>query len=877
MRIIVLITSLASIWAATPWALAVEAPSKAAGTATASNGSEHHEFFEKQVRPLLVKHCYQCHSHQKDPKGNLRLDSKPGWLRGGDSGEVIVPGRPEESLLIQAVRYEDGLEMPPQSRLKSGEVAILERWIELGAPDSRATEPPQSHEYGMSIEEGRKHWAYIPPKMPAPPNVVDAKWPATPIDQFIRAKQESLGIRPVADADKLTLVRRLTLDLTGLPPTPEEVTAFLDDRSPNAYEKLVDRLLASDRFGEHWGRHWFDVARFVESIGSVNDILLPDAWRYRDYVIASFNRDKPYDQFVVEQLAGDLLPAATPDQRDEQLIATGFLAFGQFDYDKFNPETRMDQIDEQIDVVSKSIMATTVSCARCHDHKFDPIPTSDYHAMAGIFESTAIRKMAIYTKGKHSFVRASTGLPLQGYEADPVEKFVELQKSMFTGRNPVVRTGWEIARLKREADAAKNPQEKARLLAEAQKLEQLNEQRESRGKAAEQELRGYEKLPPMAIGVTDSDRPADTKIRIRGDVANLGEVVPRGFLQVMTYTTPPQIPAGQSGRLQLAQWLTSREHPLTARVMVNRIWHHLFGRGLVSTVDNFGINGDVPSHPELLDYLALRFMDQGWSVKRMIREVVLSRTYRLSVANQPQAEEVDADNLSLWRMNRRRLEAEVLRDSILAFNGTLDLVPQQRSLIAEIGVGQMRYLADKVHFDSVKRSVYLPQPRLKRAEFLLLFDGADTKNVVGERERTTVPSQALYLLNSPYVLEQSRIAAQRLLNASSASDAERIDLAFRLALGRPATEHDQRAAQKFLAEFSQRQNAEAADNSTTAPVKPTAGKKLTKQERQKLRKQNKNKPSKRGAVAENRQSPELEAWTAFCQTLISLPEFRYAN
>jgi hypothetical protein len=555
--------------------------------------------------------------------------------------------------------------------------------------------------------------------------------------------------------------------------------------------------LASPHYGEHWGRHWLDLARFAESTGSDNNYLLVDAWRYRDYVIRSFNADKPYDRFITEQLAGDLLPHGSAAQRDEQRIATGFLALGHYDAGKIDAQVRLDRIDEQIDVTTKALLGLTVACARCHDHKYDPIPTTDYYALAGIFGSTESRKTVVYTKGKHTLARFEAGLPLEGYRQEPVDEYARLQEDLYGGRNAVVRMGWEYNKLAAAARAAAGA-EAARLKAEADRLKQAMDIRVAASRAAEKRLRSFPPLPPMAMAVKDAERPHDEAVRVRGEPDNAGPVVPRGFVGVLGPAEPPRIAAGQSGRLELARWIASSDNPLTARVLVNRVWMHLFGQGIVPTVDNFGVNGEEPMHPELLDHLAIRFVEGGWSVKTLIRKIVRSRAYQLSVARDSAADELDADNWLLWRRNRRRLEAEAIRDAMLAFSGRLDRAPRERSLVAEVGVGAMRYLADRVHFDSARRTIYLPQPRDRTPDLLAVFDGPDKKAVVGQREVTTVPPQALFLLNSPFALEQARLAAERLLAEEHQDEDSRIDRAFRLALGRPATPADLETARRFL-------------------------------------------------------------------------------
>lgn len=823
-------------------------------------------FFEKDVRPLLVKRCYACHSARGKTRGGLRLDSRAGWEKGGDTGPALRPGDPDRSLLIQAIRHGDAKRaMPPAGKLPEAEIAILVRWVRMGAPDPRTdaltrTDPKQP----------LNHWAFQPPRLPAIPEVKDATWPRGEIDRFIRARQEKVGLRPARDAEELALLRRLTFDLTGLPPTLEEIDSFLSAarRDPRAaIEKVVDRLLASPHFGEHWGRHWLDLARYADTSGAANDLFLVDGWRYRDHVVRALNQDRPYDRFVREQIAGDLLPFTSLEQRDELRIATGLLALGIHDYDRYDEGTRLDQIDEQIDVVGRAILGLTISCARCHDHKYDPLSQKEYTALAGIFSSTAIRKTAVYTRGKHTLVRVSLGLPLEGYRQEPVARFIRLQEALYAGRQPVVRMGWELNRTRAALARAKDQATVTKLKALVQKLEKTLSERRSASTEAARTLRLLPPLPPMALGVCDGERPHDQVLRIRGEFDQKGAVVPRGFPALILrgkYTVDPR----RSGRLELARWLTDPDNPLTARVMVNRIWYHLFGEGLVSTLDNFGVNGELPSHPELLDWLALRFVDEGWLIKKMIRRLVLSRTYQLATQRDRASEAIDGDDRLLWRSNRRRLPAEALRDAVLAFSGDLDRTPRPRSLVAELGPDTVRFNKELFQYDSPRRSLYLPQPRGRGAEFLRQFDLADSKEVVARRDVTTVPSQALYLLNSPFVLEQARRAARGLLEAKDLDDAGRIDRAFRLALGRPATAHDHEVARKFLAEYDPTVRGDERTPSTTTTPTKTRGK-------VKGKKASKTPPAVAAIGATD--ASRLRAWSGLCQVLIGSSEFRYLH
>jgi hypothetical protein len=749
------------------------------------------EFFETKIRPVLVKNCYACHSSDiKTPMGGLFLDSKNGVLKGGTNGPAVVPGKPDKSPLLKAIRYE-GRKMPPSAQLPESVAADFEKWIAMGAPDPREGSAVTWKPSGIDLEKGRKYWAFQAPQKPAVPKVHNSKWSSQPIDRFLLAKMEQKHITPVADADRATWLRRVSFDLIGLPPTPDEIDAFLKDKSKDAYATVVDRLLASERFGERWGRHWLDVARYAESVGRGRNYALPMAWRYRDYVIAAMNHDKPYDQFVREQIAGDLLPASSEKQHDDQLIATGFLALGSHDLIEVNPQVfRMDVIDEQINATSRAFMGLTVGCARCHDHKFDPIPTSDYYSMAGIFKSTEMlsglqrrpRDNVSYFN-MNLLAKLSYGpddpkpAPLPPDKQEKFDKLLAEQKDML--ENP--RKYLQGAGPGKAGQNAKIRQLTGRVL---QQLDQFP-------------------LPgDLAMAVRDSEKPADCEVHVRGDVQDLGPKVPRGFVQVASKPgEKPQIGPKESGRLELAQWLTSRENPLTARVYVNRIWEHMFGNGIVRTVDNFGKMGEQPSDQQLLDYLATRFVEQGWSTKKMIREIALSRAYRLATTYDARKAKVDPDNTMLWRQNRHRLEVEAIRDSLLMVAGRLELNPPEASPVLnfgrgfDIGRGRRNDVADY----STKltcRSIYVPVLRNHLPAMYETFDFPEPSETKGVREVTTVPTQALFLMNSSFVLEQAKHAAEKLLKSGEATEQERITKAYREVLGRaPSADEVKRSAE----------------------------------------------------------------------------------
>jgi hypothetical protein len=768
------------------------------------------EFFEKKVRPVLVHNCYTCHSANTNAQSGLRVDDRNGLLEGGNRGPAVVPGRPEKSLLLQAVRQTHAVvKMPPKKRLATQEIADLEQWVRDGAAWPHVAVPTSlGKRKARYARLRREHWAWQPLRA-TPPPVRNAAWPRADLDRFILAGLEAKGLAPTADADRPTLLRRLTFDLTGLPPTPAETEAFVRDSAADALERVVDRLLASPAFGERWGRHWLDVARYGESTGSARNLPYPHAWRYRDYVLDAFNRDKPYDQFLREQVAGDLLPADSPTQRDEQRVATGFLALGVRDVNqRFKVRFVMDNVDEQIDTVCRAVLALTVSCARCHDHKFDPVPATDYYALAGIFRSTDLCAGVRNKMGGGGLDYYDPTMLLQlGVEAKAeaarAEKVAQAKAALLRARD-------DLAVLQGKADKSTLDQARQRV----QKLQ--------KDLAA---LTDPAAWGPVALGARDARTVADTEIRIRGQAEQLGPVVPRGFLSVLDIPGTPKIPSGHSGRLELAQWLTHPKNPLTPRVLVNRVWHHLFGQGLVSSVDNFGVTGDEPSHPELLDYLALRFARDGWSVKKLVRLLVLSRTYRLGSSASAAHLTADPANRLLWRHSPRRLGAEEIRDAMLASAGQLDRSRAQASPAGGLKVMELtndsaeaRRLAEAAA-RSVQRSVYLPLLRGLTPRALEVFDFAEQGMVTGSRDTTTVVTQALYLLNDAFVRAQAEALAGRLLRRGDLDDAGRIALAYRLTLGRPPTAAEVERVRGYLADY---QAASRAANNGKADSRDAA-------------------------------------------------------
>jgi hypothetical protein len=820
------------------------------------------DFFEKKIRPLLVDNCYNCHSANTNSRGGLRVDDRAGLVHGGGRGPAVVPGNPEKSLLIQAVRQTHAqVKMPPKKRLTDQQIADLTQWIKDGALWPQPRLPSSVRKPNPEYPRLRQqHWAWQPLRAPKTPAVRDAAWPRDDIDQFILAALEAKGLRPVGDADPVALIRRVTFDLTGLPPTVRDVEAFarecgvrnaefgIDEAAPrepgpptnsafriphSAFERLVDRLLASPAFGERWGRHWLDVARYGESTGSARNVPYPHAWRYRDYVIDAFNGDKPYDQFLREQIAGDLLPYASQQQRDARLIATGFLALGVKDVNqRFKVRFVMDNIDEQIDTVGRAVLGLTLGCARCHDHKFDPIPVNDYYALAGIFHSTDLCAAVRNKMGGGGMDYYDTAMLLrlgsqQGMDRATTHKIEQARAALAQARSE------SLAIENNPDEEPAGPERQKKLAAARQKINQIQNQLIALNDPA---LHGA-----VALGVRDAKTVGDTEIRLRGEAEQLGPVVPRGFLSLFDLPDAPQVNPNGSGRLELAHWLTSRHNPLTPRVMANRIWQHLFGEGLVRSVDNLGVTGDRPSHPELLDHLAVRFMEGGWSIKKLVRAIVLSRAYQLSStapADQLAANlQLDPANRLVWRHSPRRLAAEEIRDAMLAAAGRLnpsrpDGSPAKDMKVTELpNNGPLAKQLEAQAAASTHRGIYLPLLRTLTPHSLAVFDFAEQGMVTGSRDTTTVATQALYLLNDPFVREQAEALAQRVVGHSNLSDAERVTLAYRLALGRPATAGEIERATGYLADYE-----------SAAP-----------------------------------QDQPKEAWTSLCQAILASAEFRYVR
>jgi hypothetical protein len=820
-----------------------------------------HEFFELKVRPLLLDRCATCHSGEPDAEGPVSMLSRTTIVAGGDYGPGIVPGRSEDSLLVHAVRRtHKELRMPPDDddRLTREESDILARWIDDGAvwpgsdkaPGSKTSDRAELHANSIPFDEALD-WALRPRQVVAPPDIADPRWSTNAIDRFVHAHRLQQGIAANGEADRRTLIRRVTLDLTGLPPLPLAVESFVNDPADNAtaFANVVDRLLASDQYGERQGRLWLDVARYADTQGDVGDIPIQTAWLYRNWVINALNRDIPYDRFLQAQLAGDILSLTTEDERlkRELTIATGFIALSRRFGNK-KKESMHLTIEDTIDTIGRGILGLTLRCSRCHDHKFDPISNADYYGLYGIFESTTYPWMGMSVEKSPSDL--SPAIP--GWEArekataywDLIARYEYQINNHFrpwlkptlveykdvTGKLKLLEV--ELATLQAKPDndvdrINKLQQQITGLSARRDKLLKVRG-----GTFRELMLHGLtwlksEKLrlaknPEVelvfAVGEGDAH---DTKLHRRGNPTNLGDVVPRHFISTITGVQHPTIGDG-SGRLELAQWLTDPDHPLTARVIVNRIWQQHFGRGLVATPDNFGRQGSAPSHPELLDWLANRFVEGGWSFKSLHRLIVLTETYQLASTDGDDAAafEQDPNNVLLWRYARRRLDAESIRDSILAVSGQLQ---KEQPAAHDIDPWyKHRYSLNAPFHKEIAtnhRSVYLLTQRLFRHSLLGLFDSPDRNTSTARRDSSNVPSQALFLMNSPFIKQQATALAQRVI-VEDRNDESRIDQLYRLIYSRPVQDVERNEVMTFLKQY--REAGGTPHVSETAPVEYVA-------------------------------------------------------
>ncbi len=749
-------------------------------------------FFEQKVRPLLVKHCYSCHSADaKKLRGELRLDTRDAVRAGGASGPVVVPGHPDVSWLIRAVRHADeSLRLPPKQKLAAAEIADLEQWVRMGAPD------PRTGPAAATKRSGRDFWSFRPVRDHRPPAVRDESWPLNAVDRFILAELEKRKLKPAPTADRHTLIRRATYDLTGLPPTPEEIAAFLKEDSPDAYTKLIDRLLASPAYGERWGRHWLDVVRYADTAGDNSDYPVPQMVKYRDWVIAAFSRDQPYNRFIVEQLAGDLLPAKGDAERFARVIATGYLAnarrFGSYEDARYPWYLTYE---DTIDNLGRTFLGLTINCARCHDHKFDPISQDDYYALYGFFQSTR-------------YPRAGIELDKVQRDLVPLAPAGEVKRARQKRQNELDQLAAKIDELAKEKKAA--DQEKSQKKQSEKLAKEIAAARKEKNDLEGRPL-PLESAYAVAEGTTQGKhKVGNACVQIKGDPERPGKEVPRRFPTVLGGQALPADVKG-SGRLQLAKWTADPKNPLTARVMVNRIWHYHFGKGIVATPSDFGKQGAPPTHPELLDFLASRFIESGWSVKAMHRLVMLSRTYQLSGAEDAANARADVADDYLWRFPRHRLDAESIRDAMLAVSGTLDRSPGGPHPFPDPKTWDFtQHKPFKAVYETNRRSVYLMTQRIQRHPFLALFDGADTNASTAKRITSTTPLQALYLMNDPFVHTQAKKFAARLL-AEGKTEADRVERAYLLAYGRPPTAGEQATVREYLGKVRKTLRESGAD------------------------------------------------------------------
>ena len=866
------------------------------------------EFFERRIRPVLADKCYGCHnSKMATPLGGLRLDTREGLARGGAGGKIVEPGDPGASRLVQALSHRAGIKMPPTGKLPDAQIADFEAWIKMGAPDPRT---------GRSVTNAAQNgWAFQPVKRPPVPEVRKRGWVQSPVDAFVLARLEKERLAPAPPADRRSLLRRVTFDLIGLPPTIQEMDDFLADTSPGAYAKVVERLLASPHYGERWARHWLDLVRYAETNGHEYDNDKQDPWRYRDYVIRAFNSDLPYNQFVQEHIAGDL-PGfrrlrAGGTMWDSPLATTSYWFNEVLNSATDSEKSRADDVDNQIDVFGKTFLGLTVACARCHDHKFDPIPTADYYALAGVLHSTDLREAALDSPDQMAQLRdlsakilrikrqlGSTPQPPQAtIEYRPEDKIYErfdgrdfgawvpqgvafgaqpqsgaadsraAGSDVFVGTltSPKFRTGKELYLHVRIAGTKGADKLKERgplrftIVADGYKGQHIisggsdtpewktltltfERERTCYFEIVDRSRDGHivvdeivfssSKQPPPTSGedvppaeplqsaeiaqleaqvpesefaMVAEDRDCrDVRLHLRGSHQNLGDPVPRRFLQAIAGESQPPIKSG-SGRAYIAGWMSSDKNPLTARVMVNRLWKHHFGQGLVRSIDNFGRMGEPPTHPELLDYLASEFMAGGWSVKNLHRRMVLSSAYQMSSEASPESARIDPANKLLQHMSVRRLEAEAIRDSILAVSGNLNSALYGPSIpphISEYQNGRGRPQSGALDGDG-RRSIYIQVRRNFMTPMFVAFDYPSPISTIGARTVSTVPSQALMMMNNEFVASQASLWAAR-VSTSTATPPDRIRSMYLEAFGRPAKAAEIAKIESFVASQGER-------------------------------------------------------------------------
>ena len=900
-------------------------------TRSAGLAEQRTDFFEKKIRPVLSMSCYECHSAKsKSLKAGLLLDRKAGWVRGGKNGAVIHPGKPDESILMNALKYDNHeLQMPPSGKLSETVLADFEKWISMGAPDPRNSSMEEVFAVGglkaKSLKEGREFWAFKPIKLPLVPAVQKGEWIQDEIDRYILRGIEEHDLEPSQKAKPTTLLRRIFFDLTGLPPSPQDIKDYQNSSSQESFENVVNKLLESPRFGERWGRHWLDVARYADTTGGGRNNPFPNSHRYRDYVINSFNNDKPFDQFIIEQIAGDLMPSSTDEEYNEKLTGTGFLALGPHNYELQDKELlRMEVVDEQLTAVGKAFMGLTMDCARCHDHPFDPISITDYYSMAGIFRSTnslvpgnvagfherelrdefreqreqydqtlaslekrlkdavnlfkalggkesnsntrsldpltlegiVVDELAVMKKGNWKLSTHTPGYVGSGYHHDNntgkgnksityranISKGGEydVQVSYTDGSNRSKKTPITVMHADGEQkiyiDQTKPPAilgtftsvgvfrfepierdvvqittegTEGYVIADAIRLVAIENKygvpnfsdkpkETEHGFVAQKKLadaqKSVEKLkgeieihkksqPPKVarvMSVLEQEKTGDWHIHLRGGIRNLGPLVERGFLKVAIpkgASSVAEIPDSSSGRLQLAKWIASSNNPLPARVYANRIWHHLFGRGIVASTDNFGEMGDRPTHPELLDYLAKYLIENNWSSKSLIRKIVLSSTYQMTTNVSAIAQKIDPENNLFSRQNRKRLEAEAIGDAMLLAGGQIS---------ANHPVLEKR------------RFIFQKLNRNNLSELFEVFDYPNPGLVSGNRNISSVPTQALYMMNNEFVIKQARLVSEIIEKKETNDLNGKITLAFLKCLGRLPNAEEMKTSLLFL-------------------------------------------------------------------------------
>ncbi|MEQ9409266.1 MAG: PSD1 and planctomycete cytochrome C domain-containing protein [Fuerstiella sp.] len=730
------------------------------------------EFFEKKIRPLLAEHCFSCHSSgAKTIHGSLLLDSAAALSKGGDSGPAVVPHKPQESLLISALHYDGDYQMPPKGRLPDAEIALLTEWVERGAPFPAGDKPAERPDGSINFEAGRRFWSFQPVSVQPLPPVQHASWPLQRLDHFVLAAMEGQGLSPSTEADRATLLRRLSFDLTGLPPTPQEVQDFLNDDSPDAWQTQVDRLLKSPHFGERWARFWLDLARYTDKTASWLDST-GEAWLYRDWVVDAMNQDMPYDDFIRRQLATDMMQETGP----EDIPALGFIGLSPNYWKELKLPAEIikvivaDEWEERVDAVSRTFLGLTVACARCHDHKFDPISTEDYYALAGVFASCRIGERPTIAEELYQPVRKAKS------EVETLQK--------------------ELAKLKKQKPL---PQQKIdELTARISDIQSATPWYDARVATAVLEESLYVKRAgeraDQGTKLDYQPGPQDLHLFIRGNPNRLGDVVPRRFLTVLSENTPKPFRNG-SGRLELADAITREAASLTARVIVNRIWAIYFGRGIVTTPSNFGQQGARPTHPELLDDLAARLIEQNWSLKQLHREIVMSATYRQTSRIESANSNTDPENQWLSRMNRRRLEFEQWRDAMLAASGQLDLTIGGASVALDAAGNHRRTLYATVH-------------RREMSNVLLTHDFPAPTAHSEQRVHTTTALQGLYALNGPLLQAEADALVNRLQQAAT-DDTARIQLAYTLLYARAPTEQETALGLNFLGDSEGEQRVQS--------------------------------------------------------------------